>query len=1013
MCEPGKHPRTKKMIRFFAFPLVVAVCTISATATFGYEINNHADMSQEALLLSKLNDVSPNSKLARLGLRVLPVRDKRQLFPLVPVAGTLPEIRYCFGEYLPGGIAREYEKTANAPLRFQDSGIEQPDWSGGKFTIAQLFRYGACFEDSEQPFARPLSHFYDVQNGGVGAPVPLPGGSPNSLRWSLRRGESSSATGINHYTWQDARNAFYYALTGRNLDEQNPVTDVRREAAWARTFQALGHVMHHLQDMASPQHVRGDYHCNDNDKCNTGLTALLGVYRPSGYEYYFDQRFQVIRNLAATATAPTMFGLPREFWNMNTDNALGTSNPSRVMNPNEGIAAFTSTNFTSMGKNFYATIVPPSTAIEFRPAPGLPYPIPANAPTDVPIADLFPANTNLERVRAELCGGDLAKCKMQFIGTSVDSTARTASLSAFAQSAILNPANTFVAKGYFSQNFFTYTDAAIKLVPKAVEYSAGLIDYFFRGELKLEPTSDGVFGVLDHASDTGFRKIVVKVTNTTPAITYAATGAAIPQDMNGSFVAVIRYHRDQVFQNNLTAAIGLGSCATLAAIYGAGNEPYDATGNANAAHDPARSSACRDGVERIVVSAPLNNTLASNEEKEMIFDFSANPVPVAGVDYTLQVVFKGTLGAEPDAVAIGVRTMTDPMFYTRHNIYDLIMSDFSQRLGFYSGYFGQEPDQRPTPPGYFVSANTRALDFPPYPDLLGHGYQCWSFFGITTFKCYDYTLAHGYTYTTGPRTQSAIASAAGVLPGRFTRLAIVAPLANELGQPIDPPLMRIERQRSQPGPYTGETVAAKPRHARGRVAWPGAIRDVNSWHSDGYVWRIYADPAYSRVEYRYSVRDNYCYVFPRTQLSGSNTKSMEESNPSILDLAGDSVQLNTNATFRLSSSRTPGTPSYYTPVTYSCSVPTYADIAAQAEFGIGIPIQGESQLFVSTYSPWELYLGTTAYSERETPAGQAAFYPVDFHSPYLQLPKMRTNGITASPIAAQPPLPVTVASKYR
>jgi hypothetical protein len=144
-----------------------------------------------------------------------------------------------------------------------------------------------------------------------------------------------------------------------------------------------------------------------------------------------------------------------------------------------------------------------------------------------------------------------------------------------------------------------------------------------------------VFGVLDHATDSGFRKLVVRVTNTTAPITNAVTGTLIPQAMNGgNFIAVVRYHADRVFQNNLTAAIGLGSCATLAAIYGAGNEPYDATGNANAAHDPARSSACRDGVERIVVSAPLANTLASNEEKEMIFDFSATPVPLDRGCYT-------------------------------------------------------------------------------------------------------------------------------------------------------------------------------------------------------------------------------------------------------------------------------------------------------------------------------------------------------------------------------------------
>ena len=72
----------------------------------------------------------------------------------------------------------------------------------------------------------------------------------------------------------------------------------------------------------------------------------------------------------------------------------------------------------------------------------------------------------------------------------------------------------------------------------------------------------------------------------------------------------------------------------------------------------------------MMVSAPLSDSLASNQEKKMIFDFSANPVLASGVDDTLQVVFKGTLGSELDAVPSDRRELTDPMFITRHNLYD-------------------------------------------------------------------------------------------------------------------------------------------------------------------------------------------------------------------------------------------------------------------------------------------------------------------------------------------------------
>ena len=235
---------SRKLTVTFIAAQLISVCG-------AYEINNHADMSLQAALLSKLTrEGGANGKLSRLGLRALDIENKRQLFPLVPITGVLPEIRYCFGEYLPGGTARDYE--ASSAGRLQDSAVEQPDWSGRKFTIAQLIRYGGCFEDSESPFSRPLSHFYNPQNSGAGLAVPS--GTPNSLAWSLRRNEGNSLTGSNHYNWEDARQSFYQALT--------LPTATQRANAWGTTFQALGHVMHHLQDMASPQHVRDDPHCN-------------------------------------------------------------------------------------------------------------------------------------------------------------------------------------------------------------------------------------------------------------------------------------------------------------------------------------------------------------------------------------------------------------------------------------------------------------------------------------------------------------------------------------------------------------------------------------------------------------------------------------------------------------------------------------------------------------------------------------------------------------------------------
>jgi hypothetical protein len=51
--------------------------------------------------------------------------------------------------------------------------------------------------------------------------------------------------------WDNARKYFYSALT-------SPGKAIR-EDSYAKTFQAVGQVMHLLQDMAVPAHVRNDF----------------------------------------------------------------------------------------------------------------------------------------------------------------------------------------------------------------------------------------------------------------------------------------------------------------------------------------------------------------------------------------------------------------------------------------------------------------------------------------------------------------------------------------------------------------------------------------------------------------------------------------------------------------------------------------------------------------------------------------------------------------------------------
>jgi len=652
--------------------LFIACCFASIACANAYEINNHADMSQRSAEVAEIGQTG-NGKLARLGLRRLPVASDSQRFPLGTGLGPIP---YCFGSARPDPwlVTIGDAGTVNALLAQppKDSTTAQPDWMSNagnvKLTIAQFIRYGACYEDEEHPYARSVTHFYNPQNGGVAAPSLTNLREASSLEWMLKPGVGTSKSGSNHYTWQNARNYFYYALTGRNIDQSDPVTDVRREAAWGSTFQALGHIVHHLQDMASPQHVRSDYHCNSVAECIEaygGIVAYLPLYRPSGYETYFDQRFDVIKALAQSATAPMIFGLPREFWNVQSNNDLSSPSVSGHLTPASGLAAYTSTNFASEGQNFrafsYTTGSP-----QYRAAPDNPYPQPSGSFNDVNVTELF-NEVNLPAVRDTVCGGSTTNCVMRFMGTAADPAARTAALSTFSRELLVprDPNDprvaTWTGSGTFQQNFFTYSDAAQKLVPRAVEYSAGLINYFFRGEMEISLPEEGVYGIVDHAVEKtkgsdGFRFIKMRVRNTTADIVSAR--GTLPQPMSaGQFVAVAKFRRNNCYTSDLKGQIGrVGRGARMIV------------------NDYAT---CRTAVEEIVVSAPgvdpqgTVTELSAGAAREMSFDFSTNPIPIEATDLFLQVVFKGTLGEELGAVAVTTRSISEPSFLTNLDSFDV------------------------------------------------------------------------------------------------------------------------------------------------------------------------------------------------------------------------------------------------------------------------------------------------------------------------------------------------------
>jgi hypothetical protein len=249
------------------------------------------------------------------------------------------------------------------------------------------------------------------------------------------------------------------------------------------------------------------------------------------------------------------------------------------------------------------------------------------------------------------------------------------------------PTATVTMPSIYSYLNMRYTaDVAI---PRAVGYSAGMIDFFFRGRLQVDAPVDGLFGAIDHSiphtvnsdgypicsttittpenwctagSVFGFTKLRLKVRNLTADIVESGTNQVVPQTMVGTVAnpstgvgaglyAVARYHRNPCYKPDLT-----------------GEFTYDNT--TGAAIAPVGCTTTRTDYQEISVSRPkvvsaaeLNATTST----AMAFDFTNDPIPVNATDLILQVVYRGQLGEETDAVAVGVIDAREPGYVTMWN----------------------------------------------------------------------------------------------------------------------------------------------------------------------------------------------------------------------------------------------------------------------------------------------------------------------------------------------------------
>lgn len=115
-------------------------------------------------------------------------------------------------------------------------------------SILEWIRLGSKDEDeSNEGFLRYRNHFYDPVNkigyhywGASGETAP---------DWIL---EDKTTYSSQKWSLKDAKTYYLTALTSSTKKE--------RDNNFAKTFKALGHVLHLVEDMAQPQHTRNDSH---------------------------------------------------------------------------------------------------------------------------------------------------------------------------------------------------------------------------------------------------------------------------------------------------------------------------------------------------------------------------------------------------------------------------------------------------------------------------------------------------------------------------------------------------------------------------------------------------------------------------------------------------------------------------------------------------------------------------------------------------------------------------------
>ena len=290
-----------------------------------------------------------------------------------------------------------------------------------------LFRFRRHFHDPLQPW----------EQAGLRKDKAV---EMSSVIW----GQSASQA----WGWPNVRDYYYEGL----IAESQP----RRDEMLARTFRGLGHLMHLVQDAASPAHTRNDRHVAYNYET---FIDTLRQEEPSTLSGFLGSPISPDRSW--TQYPPNGLAPLPIARLIDTDRYVG-NNPALTTERLMGMAEYTNANFFSEDRTFPRYDDPSNS-----------YPYPTGSSVEPRLLPIrLPHGEDVKRwYWIKTADGDegyrlatVGMLRYYLVKYALDPTRR---------------------KDAPALDEMVYRDYAAKLIPRAVGSSAALLDYFFRGQFDL------------------------------------------------------------------------------------------------------------------------------------------------------------------------------------------------------------------------------------------------------------------------------------------------------------------------------------------------------------------------------------------------------------------------------------------------------------------------------------------------------------------------------------------------